>query len=446
MSRIATFAWIALAACSSDSLELPEVRGLTAVPDTSEEEGVVEVELIASETFVEWVDGGSTAVWTYNGSVPGPLIQAQVGDTLRVHFTNSLSESTTIHWHGLRIPDDMDGVPMIQAPIEPGESFTYEFTLPDAGTFWYHPHVRSHEQIERGLQGMLVVHEAEPPAFDVERAFVIDDVLLQDSGRMSGFGLSGMNAVHGRHGNALLVNGSMDAIDDAVAPGTVERWRIVNTANARTMWINVENADWRVVAIDGTSLADPLSARRLQLPVGRRFDLEVVVSRDVAPVLNVELPAGGAQWDAYPMFTPTLTEMGESGTFLPWSAPALTPQAAVEQEVEVVFGVQGGPVWTINGSAFDPMETIEVDAGVPTRITVRDTTGAEHPFHLHGQFFEVLSRSDGVAWPGRLDTALISPGETVELYTTFDNPGTWMAHCHILEHAELGMMTTFTAE
>jgi len=185
------------------------------------------------------------------------------------------------------------------------------------------------------------------------------------------------------------------------------------------------------------------------LPVGRRFDLEVVVAGDAAPTLNVELPLGGNEWDAYAMFTPTLNETdepGEMSTFLPWTAPALEPQVAVQQEVEVVFSVEGGPVWMINGSAFDPMETIPVDAGVPTRITVRDTTGAEHPFHLHGQFFEILSRTDGTQWPGRLDTALISPNETVELYTTFDNPGTWMAHCHILEHAELGMMTTFTAE
>jgi FtsP/CotA-like multicopper oxidase with cupredoxin domain len=340
----------------------------------------------------------------------------------------------------------MDGVPVLQEPVEPGESFTYEFVLRDAGTFWYHPHVRANEQIERGLQGMIVVHDAEPLAHDVERAFVLDDASLRDRGGFYGFGLSGMDAVHGRHGNVLMANGETDLLEDAVTAGTVERWRIVNTANARTLWFDVKDADWRIIAIDGTLLERPLAGERTPLPVGRRFDVEVAIRGDVAPTLAVELPASATEWDTLPVFTGTLAETGEDGSFIAWNEPALTARAAIEQEVEVVFGVEGGPVWTINGSPYDEGSDIPVRADTPTRITVRDTTGAEHPFHLHGQFFELESRGSGPMWPGQLDTVLVGPQEEVELYTRFDNPGTWVAHCHILEHAALGMMTTFTVE
>ena len=374
------------------------------------------------------------------------MIQARVGDTVRVDFTNNLDEPTTIHWHGLRIADDMDGVPAIREPVQPGESFTYEFAVPDAGTFWYHPHVRSNEQIERGLHGMLVVHEEEPPGYDAERAFVLDDAALRDGGGFYEFGLGGMDAVHGRHGNVLLANGQTELLEAPVVPGTVERWRVVNTANARTMWVDVKDADWRVVAIDGTLLEEPLAGRRLLLPVGRRFDLEVAVRGDVAPTLAVELPADGPNWDTYPVFTGTIEEPGDGALFLPWEVEGLADQLAVEQEVEVVLGVLGGPVWMINGAAYGDGDDIPLRADTPTRITVRDTTGFEHPFHLHGQFFEILERGSGTAWPGRMDTVLIHPEETVELYSTFDNPGSWLAHCHILEHAELGMMTTFSVE
>ncbi len=445
-SRISGLVALMLMGCGTEPYSPPEVRGIAPVQDTSEEDGFVHVMLTASESQVDWVDGGSTTVWSYNGQVPGPMIQARVGDTLRVDFTNDLDEPTTIHWHGLRIPDDMDGVPVMQDPVQPGESFTYEFVLPDAGTFWYHPHVRSNEQIERGLQGMIIVHDIEPLAHDVQRAFVLEDAALRERGGFFGFGLSGMDAVHGRHGNVLMANGETELLQDAVTAGTTERWRIVNTANARTMWFDVKDADWRIIAIDGTLLQRPLRGERTLLPVGRRFDVEVAIRGDVAPTLAVELPSSNTEWDSFPMFTGTLAENGEDGSFIDWVGTALPARQTIEQEVEVVLGVEGGPVWTINGAPFGEGEDIPVRANTPSRITVRDTTGAEHPFHLHGQFFEIESRGEGPMWPGQMDTVLVSPLDEIELYTNFDNPGKWMAHCHILEHAELGMMTTFTVE
>jgi FtsP/CotA-like multicopper oxidase with cupredoxin domain len=141
---------------------------------------VVEYHMVASPSEVTWLEDSPTEVWSYNGLVPGPLLQARVGQTVRVIFTNNLDEPTTIHWHGLRIANAMDGVPAVQDPVEPGETFTYEFTVEEAGSYWYHPHMRTYEQLDRGLYGLLVVHESEPPAVDKERYFALDDIRLND--------------------------------------------------------------------------------------------------------------------------------------------------------------------------------------------------------------------------------------------------------------------------
>lgn len=134
-------------------------------------------------------EGPATAVWAYNGQVPGPLIRARQGDRLRVEVENRLDEPTTVHWHGLRIPVTMDGVPWLsQPPIAPGETFTYEFDLKDAGTFWYHPHINGSEQLGRGLKGVLIVDELEPPAVDREVFWVLDDWRLDRQAQIEPFG------------------------------------------------------------------------------------------------------------------------------------------------------------------------------------------------------------------------------------------------------------------
>ncbi len=159
---------LSLLACNPETEEpqevpLPEVWGVAPAVDQDPTPGVVEYHLTASEVEVQLAEGNTTSVLAYNGQLPGPLLQARVGDTMRVVLENQLDESTTIHWHGLRIANEMDGVPAVQDPIEPGETFTYEFTVEEAGSYWYHPHMRTYEQMGRGLYGQLIVHEAAPP-------------------------------------------------------------------------------------------------------------------------------------------------------------------------------------------------------------------------------------------------------------------------------------------
>lgn len=439
---------IALLGCGEEpALEsvLPPVWGPEPAGDLDPDPDVVEVELTASKVDVTLLDGTTTPSWAYNGQVPGPLIQVVEGQTLRVVFTNDLPDPTTIHWHGMRVPNDMDGVPAVQDPVQPGETFTYEFVAPDPGSYWYHPHVRTHEQMGRGLHGALVVHEADAPGVVTDRYFVLDDAALKDNGKLYPFDMGGMDGMHGRHGNVLLANGSSALLTDTVRPGAPERWRVVNTANARTMWIDVKGADWRVVAIDGTILEEPYEASELLLPVGRRFDLEVVPrpSADTAELL-VKLPRSSNGWDKYPMFEGLIEGPGLELPEPVWRGPALPapPQAQQTLVVELGADTSMGLAWTINGATYTDGDTIPVLGNTPTDIIVTETSGAPHPFHLHGQFFQQIAGPTGVL-PGLLDTLLVDGFEEVVLHSQFENPGTWMAHCHILEHAELGMMTAF---
>jgi FtsP/CotA-like multicopper oxidase with cupredoxin domain len=191
---------------------------------------VVSVDLVAGETDWELAPGRTVRGWGYNGHVPGPTIEARTGDVLEVHLANNLPEPTSIHWHGLRVPAAMDGTDMVQHPIAPGDTFTYRFSLLDAGTFWYHPHTNETVQLERGLYGALVVRGEREPELDAERVLVLDDVALDRKGQIKppGWWIEQHN---GRQGNARLVNGKKEP-ELTMAAGHVERWRIVNAASA----------------------------------------------------------------------------------------------------------------------------------------------------------------------------------------------------------------------
>jgi FtsP/CotA-like multicopper oxidase with cupredoxin domain len=431
---------------------LPEVWGIPAAEDMDDDPDVVEVHLTASVTELLWSDDSddiTEEIWAYNEQVPGPLIHAWLGQTIRVVFENDLPDETTIHWHGLRIDDEMDGVPAIQDPIQPGETFTYELTPPDSGSFWYHPHVRAHEQIERGLQGVLIVHEPEAPAIP-ERYFVLDDVALHGDGSFQTFEIGHMTSVHGRFGNTLLVNGVnalVQPLSDTVAPGQGERWRVVNTANARTMHLDVTHARWRVIAVDGTLLPEPYETERVELPIGRRFDLEVIPEDSGEPVqLRVLLPNTSGSFDEYPVFSGEVSGAAGDGDWQDWDAAPLpaTPDSFA-QDVSLVLNNEADgnlAAWTINGDTWEDHESIEVAGNTDTEILIIERSGAEHPFHLHGQLFQVLERDgEPVDEPGLMDTVMVNPEEKLKIWTDFSNPGRWMVHCHILEHAEQGMMT-----
>ena len=268
--------------------------------DINPDENVVEVNLVAEAAQVEYVEGVPTTVWTYNGVI-APVIEAKVGDTLIVHFTNNLPDDneTTVHWHGLELPANMDGSMIAQDPVPAGGQFTYEFELLRASTYWFHPHIRGYEQVELGLQGLLVVHDpAQDEALALperEHWFVLDDVLL-DSGQVAApYPVDPLeNAttqINGRVGNTLLVNGKVGQELD-VQIGRPQRIRMINTSNTRFMRISVPGHTlYRIggdqglleqaipvpeieqVLVDGEMISDPDLSKGLILTPGERADV-----------------------------------------------------------------------------------------------------------------------------------------------------------------------------
>ncbi|HEX2874238.1 MAG TPA: multicopper oxidase domain-containing protein, partial [Polyangiaceae bacterium] len=264
--------------CGSTPAKIDQLQAvdpaLTPVSDLSADPGTLEIELEALEASRQYKAGRDTPVWAYNGTVPGPLIDAHVGERLVVHFTNSLPESTTIHWHGVRLPAAMDGTLRMQDPVLPGGSFEYEFELKDPGLFWFHPHIRSDEQVEKGLYGVIRVRGYSEPEVDQESIWVLDDVNVLPDGSLSMY-LDDNSKMLGRQGNTLLINGEPNA-RLTWRSGTLQRVRIVNVANGRFFNLSLPGYRWRVIGTDGGLLPEAFETERLLLSPGERYDILVI--------------------------------------------------------------------------------------------------------------------------------------------------------------------------
>lgn len=430
---------------------LPQIEGFETLEDINPDPDIVEVNLRAEYATIDIGAGSPLKMMTYNGSFPGPLLQAKVGDRVIVHFENRLMEPTTVHWHGLRISDKMDGSPRVQSPVGPNQSFTYDFVVPDAGTFWYHPHVRTNEQVERGLQGAFIVHDPNDPVVDKERVLIIDDVLLQGDD-FAPFLAGHMELMHGRTGNTLLLNGKAALPIKPVALSGVERWRIINTSNARTFPISLSlDGQARLISTDGGLLAQAAKRERIEVAVGQRYDLEVVATPGMPTdvTLNTHLLTINAQDEVveatFPLYqAPAPPSTQAAGQPLAWEGVGVDT-IPYDQEVEFVLDAKqdaaGRLQWLINGQAHSMTPLFTFKQGEVVSMVIKNLQGPEHPFHLHGQFFKVLDNGAGSFELGLKDTVLVPGRSTVKILAFMDNPGRWMAHCHILEHAELGMMS-----
>ena len=440
--------------------EYPTLVGVPVADDENPEPGVVEVNLVAAETQVELMDGVKTFMWTYNGQFPGPTIQAKVGDRVIVHLQNDLSIPTTIHWHGLRVPNAMDGTPRTQVPIQPGDSFTYDFIVQDAGTFWYHPHAQTRIAVESGLYGAFVVHEAEAPVYDVERIVFLDDLLLAENGQRAPHTMNHGASVHGRNGNVLLVNGQVVEGDELLQlrRGSVERWRILQSANARVADIDLTGATWRVIGWDGGLIPQPYETAQLKVAPGERYDLEVRWNPEEIGAVGelrwwVPTQTATGEVELAPMTLATLMSTGQpalephdvalpEGVALPIINPA--DEATLTLDFAGMMTPSGIADWTINGKTYEDAEPYHFDLDSVHTIDLVNEQGQEHTFHIHGHFFRVVSRNGFMeSYTGLKDTVYVSGEEIVRIAVVFDNPGGWMAHCHMLEHADLGMMSLF---
>lgn len=441
---------------------LAAVPGATweVVPET----GVTrEYELVAAPSRLHLLDGRTLDVWAYNEQVPGPTLRANVGDRLRVRLVNRLSQATSIHWHGLRLDNRMDGVPGVtQPPIDPGDSFTYEFVLKDAGTFWFHPHIRGSEQVERGLHAALVVADSASSTLR-EEIWVLDDWRLAEDGQIDPQFITRHDLAHdGRWGQVVTVNGVTDAML-SLRPGERVRLRLLNVANGRVFRPRFGALTAAVVAFDGRPTSRPLPVDMLELAPGNRADVELsapatmedgqVVVEDTftrrrLPFATIEIrgPAENATTS-----TPAATLPDPD-----WSEAVRLPP----NEVFRLQARRGGPFgveWTLNEEVMRHAHQEHSSVQHEPRYTLKDGRFTKlrfinestrlHPMHIHGQFFRVLARDGVPANEGHWrDTVLVGPHETVDIGLVPRDAGLWSMHCHIQEHHDSGMMTLMRVE
>jgi FtsP/CotA-like multicopper oxidase with cupredoxin domain len=429
----------------------PDPVALIPARDESSASDVLEVSLEARETTTSYGASAPTPVWSYEDRVPGPLLDAKVGDRVIVKFKNSLPESTTIHWHGIRLPAAMDGTLAMQDPIPPGGTFRYEFTLKDAGLYWYHPHMRSDIQVHKGLYGAIRVRGVNEPTVDDERVLILDDIELKADGTISEY-LDDMSRMMGREGNTLLVNGVADA-SVRVRAGSTLRLRLVNAANGRFFNLRLPGHTWRVIGHDGGLLAEPYDAERVLIAPGERYDLMVIPNGALGTTIDlVDEPydRGHGSGNRPPQTVAHVRVSDEApltGRVMPESFSGVAPlsaQSATSIPITLDEAVKDGEtVFTVNGKTFPDVPAMMVENGGLRLLDVENASEMDHPFHLHGFFFQVLERNGtpiALGSSGNKDTIIVPAKGRLKLVTRFDEPGHWMYHCHILEHAELGMM------
>jgi FtsP/CotA-like multicopper oxidase with cupredoxin domain len=407
--------------------------------DLDPAEGVVEVALTAAAIQLETPDGLLDG-YAFNGQVPGPTIRAKKGDTLRVTLTNHLLTPTTIHWHGIRVPWAMDGITWQQDPVAPNDSFVYEFPLDQAGTFWFHPHFDSHSQVDLGLQAALIVEDPADPKPDHEAVLIFD-----------GFGEKEHSEIDEEHVHShartlikdWVINGAVRSELKFPAGSTV-RVRMFNTSNAG--YLDLRWPSMRQLGEDQGLLSALRTPERILLAPGDRADVEWLIGDEPFTVKNhpYSLQGGEAYADVQDLFQVVPVGEGAAPAGLAWPFPGgePTPDPGHADVVYVFAGSDHTGKWLMNGEVYPEITVAEIPANQAFVMEVRNVSPTEHPFHLHGVFFEVLS-VNGVAPEYRRieDTINLAIQDTIRLGVVADNPGDWMAHCHILPHAHGGMMT-----
>jgi len=431
----------------------------------------------------------------YSGSIPGPTIKVRQGSRLTVRFTNHLELETTVHWHGLRLDNRYDGVPEgehhgMQAPILPGGSFTYSLNFPDPGLFWYHPHIREDYTQEHGLYGNIIVvpNQADYwPPVNREMTLVVDDILIQ-GGQVAQFSQSGSNlTAMGRFGNVMLANGETEWRLEAFK-GEVVRLYLTNTANVRIFNLSIPGVRMKLVGGDNGRVEREQFIDSVMLAPSERAIVDVYFDQTGIFPLEHHTPEktyhlGRIDVGATPVTASYAAQFNTLRSSPGLEAERIRLEAEIARQPDKILKLVGEMPGMKHGGHM-AMEPIEWEDTMPmhNRMTnphnmhwklVDAETGAanhdiqwtfvvgdrvkiridnvpdsdhpmQHPIHFHGQRFLVLARDDSpsenLAWK---DTVLVRTGEKVDILLDCSNPGLWMAHCHIAEHVEGGMMLNY---
>lgn len=428
-------------------------------------------------------------VWTFNNSVPGPQIRVKVGDTVKVKLQNELEEPVSVHWHGYPVPNGMDGIPGVtQDAVVPGKAFTYEFKAKIPGTYWYHSHQDSVNQLDKGLYGSLIVEDPNED-YDRDYTLVLDEWV--SSGSVNGdqnamdaanSSMNGDGMDHGGMNHSSLDMGGMsgmghdmsmydlytingktgDAIDKlTVKEGEKVRIRLIN-AGYLTHTIHLHGHEFKIVSTDGQPVNSPavITDQGIAIAPGERYDLEFIANNPGQWLLEEH----GSEARIQGMRAVIAYEGAEKKTMDASNASEQLPQFDLlkyGQQVKTNFSLDqsfdqdvllnlntamkdGEMVYTINGKIFPDTDPIQVDKGERVKVTfMNHSSKDDHPMHLHGHFFQVLSKNgqplEGA--PVIKDTLNVKPGEKYVVAFEADNPGDWMFHCHDLHHASAGMVT-----
>ena len=462
-SGVLAFAAAALALPESAPAQAPDtVAGHPVLEDLNDAPDVVEVELTAAPERLELEPGTETDVYAYDGQVPGPMLEAQEGDSVVIHFTNELPEETTVHWHGLHLPFEADGSPF--HPVAPGETYTYAFRVEEgtAGTYWYHPHPhhRTAWQVGKGLYGGIIVRDPDDPLPEelTDRLLILSDNRFDEEGELDfaepNTPEARVDERNGREGDVLFVNSEVEPTLE-IEPGEVQRWRVVNASGARIYRLALEGHTLLHVGSDGGLFERPVEVDELVLSNGERAEFLVKGAedgegtarfqdlpydrympifrpddweepRDLLTLEYVEAPEGGSAQRETPEIPETLR-----------SIPRLEEEAA--DTTRPMRMSQG----QINSRTMD-MERVDEVAVMGTKEIwdIRNLVGMDHPFHLHGIQFQVIDRNgEPVDQPKWEDTVNVPAFEEVRILVRMDHfPGKWMFHCHNLDHEDQGMM------
>jgi FtsP/CotA-like multicopper oxidase with cupredoxin domain len=455
------------------------------------------------------LNGQELVMFGYNGQYPGPLIQADQGTTIVVRVTNDIQMPTTIHWHGVRLENRFDGVPGVtQAAIQQGESYIYEVRVPDAGMFWYHPHTREDVQQDLGLFGNLLVTSPDPDYYgpaNREEMFVLDDILMDSQGLIPYGDRAPTHALMGRFGNVMLVNGQTDYTLD-VTRGEVVRFYLTNVANTRTFNVGFGGAQVKLVASDVGRFEREEWVESVVIAPAERYIVDVRFPRSGPVAITNRIQAVNHFRGVFYPVVDTLAvvdvapemienDVGEGFSVLRENEAVIADidhfraqfDRQPDHKLEATVKIDGLPLPIVQTMEIDtlyipPMEwndampmmnwlssTEQVtwilrdrdtgaengeidwdfDVGDVVKIRVFNSPDSfhpmQHPIHIHGQRFLVLSM-DGVenqnlVWK---DTAIVPVGSTMDVLVEMSNPGEWMLHCHIAEHLHAGMAFSFT--
>lgn len=426
--------------------------GESTYPDPVYDDPDREFSLTATTGEVEVAPDETIQTWLYDGEYPGPELRVAEGDRVRIAVENDLDEETTIHWHGMALPEAnaMDGVPGVtQTPIEPGDEFVYEFDATPTGTHWYHSHVAL--QLDRGLLGPLIVEEADPHVdYDREQTLVLDEYLT-DEPRVESESGNGGGMMGGFPGappyEGTLVNGRLPDAPETVTVEDSERVRLrfINAGAATTYRVAVAGHTVAITHADGPAV-EPGTVDGFDIGMGERID--AVIEADDPGVwtihaqpLDNETPPGRAllQYDGEDggpneeVTGSRLLEYSDLHAIRELSQYEGSPDRTVDLQLSPGGGMMGGSdEWTINGEAYPEADPITIAEDEHIRVRMTNHSPMRHPMHLHGHHFRVGNvLKDTVTVPGHMGQ--------IEFDVIADNPGDWFFHCHHLYHMETGM-------